>query len=102
MTLWGPNLSGSPPAKGCAAPQIRFWIAKPKEMTSRPQPLSTDSGSTNCPSADLGPKLKMAIRQPQTMMTVGVCQARSLRVCDGIVVAVIQAPNSAQPGKDLF
>jgi len=44
-------------------------IAKPKEMTSRPQPLSTDSGSTNCPSADLGPKLKMAIRQPQTMMT---------------------------------
>src|SRR5215813_6443060 len=64
------------PAKGCAAPHNRFCMASASENTSRPQPFSCDIGVRKKPSAERGPNERIAIRQPQTMITPGVRQLR--------------------------
>src|SRR5262249_20050169 len=62
------------PAKGWPTPHRRFWIAKASAKTSRPQPCALDIGVRKKPKEERGPKVRMAIRQPQTRMTVGVRQ----------------------------
>src|SRR5215471_13029563 len=64
------------PAKGCAAPHNRFCMASASENTSRPQPLSCDIGVRKKPSAERGPNERIAIRQPQKMITPGVRQLK--------------------------
>ncbi len=59
-------------------PQIRFWIASAIAKTSRPQLYSIDIGVRKKPSEERGPKLIMAIRQPQTTTTAGVRQPTAL------------------------
>src|SRR5690606_13460155 len=62
------------PANGWPMPHSRFWIARAKANASRPQPWATDIGSRKKPKVERTPKPIRAIRQPQTMMTVGVRQ----------------------------
>jgi hypothetical protein len=59
-------------------------MASAIEKTSRPQWCSCDIGVRKNPSADLGPKASIAIRQPHMTMTVGVRQppAAALPVAD--------------------
>src|ERR1700674_542147 len=49
-------------------------MASANENTSRSQWLAMDSGVRNWPTAERGPKLSMAMRQPHKTMTVGVRQ----------------------------
>ena len=70
-------------------PHNRFWIASATEKTSRPQWCSCDSGVRKKPSEERGPKLTMAIRQPQTTTTKGVRQP------------IVSAAFPAAPGNDI-
>jgi len=63
------------PAKGWPMPHNRFWIASAKANTSRPQPFASDQGLRKKPSVDRGPKVRIAIRQPQMTITAGVRHA---------------------------
>jgi hypothetical protein len=49
---------------------------------SRPHPCVVDRGERNCPSAERGPKLIIAMTQPQMTMTAGVRQLRRLTAGD--------------------
>src|SRR5258708_14964685 len=76
--------SAMAPAKGWPTPHKGFWIAKASANTSRPQPWALDIGVRKKPNEERGPKVKMAIRQPQTRTTAGGRQV----VCkDGRVFA---------------
>ena len=55
-------------------PHNKFWIASAIENTSRPQWLACDIGVRKKPSEERGPKLIIAIRQPQITITKGVRQ----------------------------
>ncbi len=52
-----------------------FWMASDSAKTSRLQPRSADNGARKSPMDDLGPKLIIAIRQPQATMTRPVRQS---------------------------
>jgi hypothetical protein len=69
-----PKRSAIAPANGWPSPHSRFCKASASASTSRPQPLARDSGVRKRPSEDRGPKVRMAMRQPKTMMTAGVRQ----------------------------
>jgi len=56
-------------------PHNRFWIASAKANTSRPQPFASDQGLRKKPSVDRGPKVRIAIRQPQRTIAAGVRHA---------------------------
>ena len=49
-------------------------MATESANTSRPQPFAADMGVRNKPSVERGPKLIIAIAQPQTTITAGVRQ----------------------------
>src|SRR3569623_2064106 len=62
------------PAKGWPTPHSRFWMARAKAKTSRPQLCNWDIGVRKKPSEERGPNPSSAITQPQTMMSAGVRQ----------------------------
>ena len=55
-------------------PHSKFWMASANANTSRPQWLACDIGVRKKPSEERGPKLIIAIRQPQMITTKGVRQ----------------------------
>src|SRR5712691_2895792 len=63
------------PAKGWPMPHNRFLIGSGRANTSRPQPFASDQGLRKKPSVDRGPKVRIAIRQPQMTITAGVRHA---------------------------
>src|SRR5262249_3273203 len=73
-TRTAPYRSATPPANGWNAPHNRFWIARAQPNTSRPQWYSSDIGLRNWPTAERGPKLSIAMAQPQAMTKTGVRQ----------------------------
>ena len=75
------------PTNGCAAPHSRFWIAIASANTSRPKPSSWLIGWRKKPKVERGPKVRIAIRQPQATMTAGVRQPSA----DGAVAVVVMA-----------
>src|SRR5581483_2137670 len=85
------------PAKGWPTPQRRFWIANAMENTSRPQPCANDSGVRNWPTAERGPKLNSAIKQPQKITTAGVRQVSAGDPADDVVVDMMLVPRPARP-----
>src|SRR4051812_19598468 len=77
--------------KGSAAPQRRFWIAMANENTSRPKPSSCVMGWRKKPMAERGPNVRIAIRQPQPMISAGVRQPSDC----GCATVVIPCPSGA-------
>src|SRR6516164_2729462 len=75
-------------------PHSRFWMATAPENTSRPQCPETDNGVRNCPSAERGPKLSRAIRQPHPTTNVGVRQPAQL--ASGLDIDATPARKAAQ------
>ena len=69
-----PKRSAIAPAIGWPMPQRRFWIAKASANTSRPQPFAFDIGVRKNPNDERGPKLSIAISEPQMRMMAGVRQ----------------------------
>src|SRR6516225_214345 len=82
------------PAKGCAAPHNRFCMASASENTSRPQPFSCDIGVRKKPSAERGPNERIAIRQPQMMITPGVRQLTRDGAASRVVMDGISSPSA--------
>ena len=105
ITRLVPKRSAMPPAKGCPIPHSKFWMANAIENTSRPQWLVCDSGVRKKPSEERGPKLIIAIRQPQTTTTTGVRQPNAIAetvadfACIRMIRNIAQAPGARGIGR---
>ena len=73
------------PAKGCATPQTRFWMAMASAKVSRLQPFSVVKGVRKKPMVERGPKPIAPIRQPAPI-TIGA-ERQNVRA-DGMLRAV--------------
>ena len=69
--MTAPNRSAIAPANGWPSPHSRFWIASARPKTVAAPVLVDSIGCMKKPSVERGPKLSIAIRQPQMMMTSG-------------------------------
>ena len=63
------------------APQNRFCSAMARPKVVRSQPFSASIGSWKKPIAERGPKVRAAIRQPQTMISQGRPDAAGRASC---------------------
>src|SRR5438105_13573675 len=76
-------------ANGCPRPHSRFWIATASAKTTRPVPSSVLKGWRKNPKVERGPKVRIAIRQPQATITAGV---RQPNVDGAVEVAIAPLP----------
>src|SRR5437870_586582 len=75
MTGSVPKRSASAPENGCIAPYNKVCIATASAKTSRSQPLSIDIGRKKTPSDERGPKLMVAMMQPEATISAAVRQS---------------------------
>lgn len=74
------------PAKGWPRPQSRFCSAIASAKTSRLQPLALVMGVRKKPMVERGPKVRIAIRQPQTMTTAAGTAGAAARPGEAVVI----------------
>src|SRR3954447_18073825 len=97
-----PKRSATAPAKGWPMPQRRFCSAKASANTSRPQPFACDIGVRKRPKEERGPKPSKAMRQPQTMITVGVLHVRERAVWASWLMGAFQCCIAATAAEERY